>query len=516
MKKLLIHFCVLTSLVLISCSGSRKNAFGKKDNGKIELVFVQVNDVYEIAPLEEGKVGGMARVATLKQQYTAKNPNTFLLMAGDFLSPSVYNSLKYEGKRIRGKQMVEAMNAAGTDIAIFGNHEFDISETELQERINESKFNWVASNSFQKKGNVVSAFVKTNSEGSGSLPENYIMAVTDADGTTATIGFIGLTLPFNKATYVDYADPFFMADTLYNRMKDICDVVVAITHQSMEDDIALAKRLPGLAAIIGGHEHDMRFQKVGEVYITKAHANARSAYIVKLQINKRKHQLKVKPKLQMIDESVAIDPATDVVVQKWTDIANKNYASLGFEATKVVMQNGVPLDGRETQVRSEPTNFTKIIVSGMQAAAPLADVAIINAGAIRVDDMLQAPVTQYDIIRSLPFGGSITEVDMKGSLLTKVLTTGLKNKGIGGFLHYNSDLVYNTDAKQWLLKGQAIDATKTYHVALLDFLMTGGEANMDYLTPKNPDVVKMYPVVTDAADSRSDVRLAIVRYMEKL
>ena len=516
MKKLLIHIFLLSSLAFISCSGSRKNAIDKKDNGKIEIVFVQVNDVYEIAPLEDGKVGGMAKVATLKKQYAVKNPNTFLLMAGDFLSPSVYNSLKYEGKRIRGKQMVEAMNVAGMDMAIFGNHEFDISESELQDRINESKFKWVASNSFHKKGTVVTAFVKTNSEGTSKLPENVIMAITDADGTTANIGFIGLTLPFNKASYVDYADPFFMADTLYNRMKDICDAVIAITHQSMEDDIALAKRLPGLAAIIGGHEHDMRFQKVGEVYITKAHANARSAYIVKLQINKRKQQLKVKPKLQMIDASIALDPATDAVVQKWTDIANKNYASLGFDATKVVMQNGVPLDGRETQVRSETTNFTKMIVNGMQAAAPLADIAIVNAGAIRVDDMLQAPVTQYDIIRSLPFGGGITEVDMKGSLLIKVLTTGMKNKGIGGFLHYNSDVVYNTDAKQWFLKGQAIDATKNYHVAMLDFLITGGEANMDYLTPKNPDVVKMYPVITDATDPRSDVRLAIIRHMEKL
>ena len=38
----------------------------------------------------------------------------------DFLSPSVYNSLKYEGKRIRGKQMVDAMNAAGFNMAVFG------------------------------------------------------------------------------------------------------------------------------------------------------------------------------------------------------------------------------------------------------------------------------------------------------------------------------------------------------------------------------------------------------------
>jgi len=515
MKKLFTPIFIIACLAFVSCSSTRKGASSTTDNGKIDLVFVQVNDVYEIAPLENGLVGGMARVATLKQDYKAKNPNTFLVMAGDFLSPSVYNSLKYEGKRIRGKQMVEAMNAAGMDMAIFGNHEFDISETELQDRINESRFHWIASNSFQKKENVVASFVKTTPDGSAPLPESYLMAVTDADGTTATIGFIGLTLPFNKASYVGYADPFAVADTLYNRIKNSCDAVVAITHQSMEDDIALAKRLPGLAAIIGGHEHDMRYQKVGNVYITKAHANARSAYVIKLRINHRNQSIKVKTGLKMINESVAMDPATDVVVKKWTDIANKNYASLGFDATKVVMQKGEPLDGRETEVRSTTTNFTSMITASIKQAAPLADVAIINAGAIRVDDILQMPVTQYDILRSLPFGGSIIEVDMKGRLLLKVLETGLKNRGIGGFLHYSSDLVLNIDTHTWMLKGLPLDAEKTYHVALLDFLMTGGEANMDYLNPKNPDIVKMYPVITDINDPRSDVRLAIIRYMEK-
>ena len=61
-------------------------------------------------------------------------------MAGDFLSPSVFNTLQYNGERVRGRQMVEAMNAAGTNIAVFGNHEFDITEGELQQRINESEF----------------------------------------------------------------------------------------------------------------------------------------------------------------------------------------------------------------------------------------------------------------------------------------------------------------------------------------------------------------------------------------
>ena len=48
--------------------------------------------------------------------------------------------------------MVDVMNTAGVNLAVFGNHEFDISEADLQKRINESNFTWVSSNTFHKKG----------------------------------------------------------------------------------------------------------------------------------------------------------------------------------------------------------------------------------------------------------------------------------------------------------------------------------------------------------------------------
>ena len=125
--------------------------------------------------------------------------------------------------------------------------------------------------------------------------------------------------------------------------------------------------------------------------------------------------------------------------------------------------------------------------------------------------ILQMQVTQYDVIRSLPFGGSIMEVDMKGSLLIKILNAGKKNLGSGGFLQYSSSLTNNNG---WSLKNMPVDANKVYKIAITDFLMTGGEANMDFLTKDNPDIVKVYPVFTDLNDSRSDVRRAIIRYME--
>lgn len=494
-------------LVLSACDPSKK-VTGKTGDNTIAITFVQINDVYEIAPLDGGKSGGMARVATIKKEQQRSNANTMLVIAGDFLSPSVYNSLKYEGNRIRGRQMVDAMNSAGVDLAVFGNHEFDIPEADVQSRINESAFQWVSSNTFQQKGNTVVPFTKNGV----AFPATYIRTFTDADGTTARIGFIGLTLPFNKAAFVSYTDVFASAQKYYDQLKDSCDAVIAVTHQALEDDIRLAKQLPGLALIIGGHEHERHYAKIGNVYITKADANAKSAYIIKMNIDTKNKTTETEAAILDVNDKIAIDPATDAVVKKWTDIANNSYASLGFDATKVCLQKGEPLDGREAYIRTTSTNFTRLIVSAIEKASPASDVAIVNSGSIRVDDILTMPVTQYDVIRSLPFGGSILEVEMKGSLLTKILDISRQqNPGNGGFLQYSAAL--KNENGSWTLKGVPVDPNKVYKVAITDFLMTGGEANLGFLNKDNPDIVKLYPPFTSLDDSRSDVRRAIIRYM---
>ena len=236
-------YLLITVIILVNACTSLKNAGVRTDDGKIDITLVQINDVYEIAPLDGGKAGGIARISTVKKNYLRTNPNTFLVIAGDFLSPSVYNSLSYNNSKIRGKQMVDVMNTAGVNLAVFGNHEFDIPEADLQKRINESNFTWVSSNTFHKKGNDIIPFAKENATGTAAFPETYIMTVKDDDGTSVRIGYIGLTLPFNKATYVSYTDVFSSAQSAYNKIKDSCDAVIAITHQSLDDDIKLARQI---------------------------------------------------------------------------------------------------------------------------------------------------------------------------------------------------------------------------------------------------------------------------------
>jgi 5'-nucleotidase len=87
-------YFVLGVLFFSSCATTKKNSSQTKDDGILEVVLIQVNDVYEIAAIENDKTGGVARIAALKKKYLQQNPNTLLLMAGDFFSPSVYNSLQ--------------------------------------------------------------------------------------------------------------------------------------------------------------------------------------------------------------------------------------------------------------------------------------------------------------------------------------------------------------------------------------------------------------------------------------
>ncbi len=504
MKK---YLRILLAIVILSSCSSTKNLQGKKDDGKLELNLILINDVYEIAPLSGGSEGGMARVASLKKKYLQENKNTFLLVAGDFLSPSVYNSLLYENRPIRGRQMVEAMSAAGVDLVTFGNHEFDIRENELQERINESGFQWISSNVYHKKGNSFYPFTKTNGQ---PFPRTMIMELQDEDGTKAKIGFIAVCLPFNRADYVHYEDPITTAKTLFNQLKDSVDAVVALTHQTMEEDRHLAREIPELALILGGHEHDGRFDKIGNVYITKALANARSAYVVEMKINTRKNKIKVDPELEIINEKISLDSSTNQVVQKWVAVADKSFEALGFNADNIVLDKGEPLEGREALIRSRPTNLGKLITESMQFANPQAEVVIFNSGSIRVDDILHMPVTEYDIIRTLPFGGGIREVEMKGSLLLQLLDQGEKNIGSGGYLIHN---VANTN-EGWRFKGSAIDPNKNYRVAMSEFLLTGKEVHLEFLTEKNKDITKVYEAAKPGTLS-SDIRLALIKFLQR-
>ncbi|MEZ4773150.1 MAG: bifunctional metallophosphatase/5'-nucleotidase [Bacteroidia bacterium] len=506
-RKILVIFVALIPL-LWGCKSTRltQNTSGTTT----EVSILHINDVYEIAPLEGGKSGGMARVATLRNQLVAQNPNTYTVLAGDFLNPSVIGTVKLDGKRVRGAHMVDIMNQTGVDLATFGNHEFDIPEGDLIDRINEANFEWISGNIRHKSGNTVTAFTHKTASGDVPLPEYSIWQVKSATGKMIRIGVMAVCLNVNPVDFVLYEEEFAYAEKVYQHLQSQTDFVIALTHLSLEQDQELARRLPDLKLIMGGHEHENHFEKIGEVPIAKADANAKSAYVHRISFQEPTGTVAVKSELIQLNESIALDPVVDAKVKAWETRAYAAFSELGFEMTKIVTTVTEPLDGFEKTIRTRPTNLGVIIAKSMFAAGNNPDCSLFNGGSVRIDDQLSGNITEFDIVRALPFGGGIVTVEMRGKLLKQLLEAGEKNRGTGGYLQTYK---ISTEGDYWYVDGKIIDDQSNYRVATTDFLLTGLEANMSFFTKTNPDIISIeYP---GPGDLSRDIRLALVDYLKK-
>lgn len=520
-----LKFLVLAvSFVLSACSvsvrtGADKAAEAAKLSASsdiVELTFLQLNDVYEIAPVENGKYGGMARVAAVRQNLLKENPNIFTVLAGDFISPSAIGTATFEGKRINGAQMIDAMNSVGVDFVTFGNHEFDLGYEVLQDRINQSKFMWISSNIqyTPSQEGFVAPFEKVVNGVAQPLPESHIIRAKNSAGMEVRVGIFGLTIGSNQPPYVVWTDPFESAQRVYADLKTKTDIVIALTHLSIEEDRRLAELIPDLKLILGGHEHTNMMFKVGETFISKADANARTVYIHRLRWSASTKSLSILSEVRTIDSTIPDELSTANIVNEWTARAYKGFQERGFDPAEVVTTLREPLDGRESSIRYRQTNLGSLVAQSMRASASKSGIAIFNSGSIRLDDQLAGTVTQYDIIRTLPFGGKLVEVEMKGSLLKRVLDAGQKNVGRGGFLQYDG-VAFDTAQRAWVVGGKAIDLNARYWVIVSDFLFSGRETGIEFFHKDDRDVVSIAEHnPSNANDMRKDIRLAVIAFLK--
>ncbi|WP_286745926.1 bifunctional metallophosphatase/5'-nucleotidase [Roseivirga sp. UBA1976] len=489
MKKLLL--LSLLALIFHSCEKSET----------VEFIILQMNDVYEIAPIEGGKSAGMARVATIKKQLLQENPHVITTLSGDFVSPSLLGTLTYEGEKIAGRHMVEVMNAVGVDIVVPGNHEYDIKEGEHLKRIAESDFQWTTTNCFHRVDGKLTDWKQKGQP----FPDHVMYSINGVD-----VAFFGSTVPFNKASYVGYTDKYESIKSTYEKVKDQAEVLVAITHLEEEMDDSLARYfVPELDLILGGHDHTNMKYVIGNTILTKADANAKTVYVHRITYNKATKVTDILSELVTIDDTVEEDPEVKAVVDKWVAIGNESMAGMGYTPDAVVMTTTDTLDGRESSIRYRPTNYPILTAQSFLYVAPEADLAILNSGSIRLDDQLTGIITEYDILRSFPFGGGISLVKLNGSVIERVLETGtVTNVGLGGYLQ-----LANAEKREgkWYIKGELLNPARQYVLALPQFVMGGGEANLEFLknyedTASNPEAF---------GQVKNDVRDIIMAYLNQ-
>jgi 5'-nucleotidase / UDP-sugar diphosphatase len=508
------HILLLLAIVLLSdaCTTAKKTAVVSA-NDFTRATFVQINDVYEIAALENGTRGGLARVATLLKKIEQLNPNTYFIISGDFFNPSVIGTLKYEGKGIKGRQMVEILNSMGLDYAILGNHEFDLDQADFQARVDESKFKWISTD-VNTTGNT--AFRKKNADGTTTaFPTSDIISIPTKNGDNFKIGLFSATIPLIKKDWIIYNDYKVAAKTQSNILNADCDVVLGLTHLEIKQDRDLATLLPNVPLFMGGHDHENMKVQEGNTTITKADANAKSVYVHHVAFDNKTKKVSITSSLVEMNENIPEDTETLALVNKWKKIAEASMTAQGFNAERVVKKIENVIDARESMVRNQQCEMGRLVASAMwKGSREKAVCAFFNSGSVRIDDKILGNLTEYDIIRIMPYGGQVVEVTMKGSLLKKVLDIGESNKGKGGYLQRTTNIAKVNS--NWAIDGNLIEDKKDYTIVTGAFLYSGKEAGLEFFNEKNPEIVKaVFPKMEDKTDIRNDSRKLLIDYLMK-
>lgn len=510
MKRALLS--ILLGYLTISCSLLDPIAEDPiKGSGTITIKFVQINDVYEIAPLNGGEYGGLARVAHIRDSIKKEFPNTYLFLAGDFLNPSLLGTLKVDGERLNGKQMVDVLNAMDVDLVTFGNHEFDLSEQDLQKRLDESTFRWTSANVRHATVDKVEPFTTKYEYSNVPISDYSTFSATDPEGNTIKFAVFGVTLPSNPKEYVAYNDIYESAERAYEEAGKKANFVVGLTHVSIAEDLKLAKLLRNIPLIMGGHEHFNMLRKEGRTIITKADANAKSIYVHTIIYNLRTKYLYLNSDLIFVDDKIASAPKVERVVKKWEALMDGKLKEVVENPNEVVFNAKILLDGTDEANRSSQTNLGEIITKAMSLAYQnQVDGALVNGGSIRIDDKLLGDITSTDIFRVLPFGGTVLRMDLKGRLLTEILNYGNNQSGTGAYLQ-RFNFSQDSDGS-WSANGNRIQENRKYSIAISDFLLKG--LDIPFLTPENKDIIRIY--TPKESETASDIRKAIIFYLNSL
>jgi len=421
------------------------------------LTILHFNDDYQLTAVDGGKAGGLDRLATAVKQVRAKEQPTLLLFAGDLISPSVESSV------FKGAQLIAGLNLLAVDAASLGNHEFDYGPAELIRRISESRFPWVASNTF--------------TPGLRPFPGTRPWLILNVGGVT--IGIVGLlteeTATSSSPGTTTFGDPVAVAKAIVPILRrDGARVIIALTHMRVQDDQELLRQVPEIDLVIGGHEHDPLTATVGGRLIAKAGSDAKWLGVTRFALDGSRS---AKHELITITDQIPADPAMASLIKRYTDQLSK-------ELDVVVGETTAALDARNSTVRQQESNLGNFIADVMRATVQ-ADLAMTNGGGIRTNALFPAGrIARKDVFAWLPFGNLIVKVAVSGAAVRQALENGVSQwEQVGGRFPQVSGLRYTFNPTRPVgsrvtevrVGDQPINDAAIYTLATNDFMLRGGD-----------------------------------------
>lgn len=452
------------------------------------LRIVSINDVYSLENLPRLK--NLVRRRTTEALADA----TLVVLAGDFLAPSLLSSL--DG----GRGMVDCLNDVGLTHVILGNHEDDVPSTELRARVGELRAVWLG----------------TNARGfDPRLRAHDVVDVVAPGGRRVRVGLVGVVMtdvtayrgaPFAGAE-LQPANEAARSEAAILTSVHGCACVVPITHQPMEDDKELARSWTTgpLPVIVGGHEHVVLLEQVAGAWIVKAGLDAMNAAIIDLEWP-AEAPAPGTPDAPLV--TVSVEP----VAEYPEDAALR--AKVEAHMAKVHALETVPLmtlgPGEllsSVGIRAKQTSLGTLVCSRLRDALG-ADACLFNAGGIRAARDYAGRVTYGDLKAEVPFDNEIVVVRMPGAVLREAVASSRAAAPLesGGFLQVDDRTVVEEPGHRvTAVTGAPLDEAREYSVALVRNLLEG----MDHIEPL-ARFGREHPEKVPAPGSGREVKIVLV------
>ena len=427
-----------------------------------------------LQPIESGPfkgLGGVARRAAVIERIRKESERVLLVDSGDLLVGTAMSSV------FRGTADIAVMGLMRYDAVAVGNHDLDFGVEHLRSLRKKATFPFLCTNLRPKKAGACERFVVKSV---GPL----------------RIGFLGLV---GKRSYpdlfsrsalreVDFIDPVAAAKAAAAELRGRVELLVAITHQETEEDLSLARAVPELDVLIGGHTSgfDGLFPAEASTPVRgRVDPLPRGPIFVKTY-----QQGRTLGRLDLVyDRGLRAAEARNLPVdsslpeeEKVSSLVQTYARQLDAVSNRVLGQAQVYLAGDIPRIRHQETNFGNLLTD-LARRHTGTDIALFNSGLIR-GSIPAGPVTLKRVMEALPYDGSLISFKLTGMQLREAMENSVSqlSSDSGRFLQV-SGLTYLFDSsapagsrvKEIRIQEAPLDPARQYSVVVDQFIAEGGD-----------------------------------------
>ncbi|KAF5302587.1 hypothetical protein FQA39_LY10205 [Lamprigera yunnana] len=409
------------------------------------------------------------------------------------------------------KELANAQEILKQCYASFGNHEFDYKPRGIVPFLKAIKFPMVAANV---------DFLTDPEYRSVTVPKSYVVNVSGRK-----IGVIGYVLPSTafisspgEATFADEIETIKKESERLD--KEGVKIIIALGHSGFEKDKEIAKAVPLVDVVVGGHTNTFLWngvrpdlevptgpyptivEQVNGKRVPVVQAYAYTKYMGRLNVtfDDNGNLIDFGGQPQLLDSSVPQHKEALSLLETYRSAVNNIY-------NEVIGRTRVVLDGNVSNCRVKECNLANLITDAYVAYHSSryvgkywtdAPVAIFNAGAIRnsvTPRLVNGSLTKYDIISALPYDDNLYTISLNGTELKQTLEIGVRynNDTNRGELIHASGLHYGINMSKPIgsriafakIRCGSCDIptyehmvmNKTYRVIVTGFLLKGGDGH---------------------------------------